>query len=51
MIITAAAINALFTGFRADYNNGFNMPETFWQQIATEVVNAANAGNLSSILN
>ena len=42
MIITAAAINALFTGFRADYNNGFNMPETFWQQIATEVPSATS---------
>lgn len=37
MLITAASINALFTGFKAQFNDGFNSAESFYGQIATEV--------------
>lgn len=37
MLITAASINALFTGFKANFNDGFNSVESYYGQIATEV--------------
>lgn len=37
MLINAASINALFTGFKAQFNDGFNSAESFYGQIATEV--------------
>lgn len=37
MLITAASINALFTGFKANFNDGFNSAESYYGQIATEV--------------
>lgn len=35
MLINQASINALFTGFKAEFNGGFNSAESFYQQIAT----------------
>lgn len=37
MLINAASINALFTGFKANFNDGFNSAESFYGQIATVV--------------
>ena len=37
MLINAASINALFTGFKANFNDGFNSGESYYGQIATEV--------------
>lgn len=37
MLINATSINALFTGFKSEFNNGFNSAESYYGQIATEV--------------
>lgn len=37
MIINQQNINALFTGFKAEFNSGFNTAESLYTRIATEV--------------
>lgn len=37
MIINQSAINALFTGFKSEFNGGFNDTESYFGQIATTV--------------
>lgn len=37
MLINQASINALFTGFKAEFNGGFNSTESYFGQVATTV--------------
>ncbi len=43
MLITQSSINALFTGFKGQFNSGFNSAESYYGQIATEVPSSTSA--------
>lgn len=43
MLINQASINALFTGFKAEFNSGFDSAESLYQQIATVINSSTSA--------